>query len=199
MEVNWLERLYVNSSLRGRVHQPHTLRTMLDWMPDINKQAPLTILELGCGCGRGLELIHHHFPNATLIGGDIDSSMLKTAHAYLSEKDIPAKLMPLDTEAPKLEPNSIDIVFSFGAIHHVPKWQHSLQNISALLRKNAYFCTEEYYTLLLENPVFAYFFTHPPHRFSAGEFLTEAQKHNLEIIRQRNIVDLTGVAVFKKH
>lgn len=198
MEVNWLERLYVNSPLRGNIHHPHTIRTMLRWMPNINNKAALTILELGCGRGRGLELIHNHFPNATLIGGDIDLRMLKEAHTYLSTRNIPATLMPLDAMAPEITPNSIDIIFSFGAIHHVQKWQCSVHNISALLRKNAYFCAEEYYKPLLENPLFAYFFTHPPHRFTAHEFFTEAQKNNLDIIHERNLWGLTGITVFKK-
>ncbi len=82
----------------------------------INLKPNETLLDLGCGPGSLLRVLHKKHPSNKLIGLDIDSKILKIAQSRLSNK---IKLIESSAIATPLPNNSFDVVISTLAIHHL--------------------------------------------------------------------------------
>jgi 2-polyprenyl-3-methyl-5-hydroxy-6-metoxy-1,4-benzoquinol methylase len=78
-----------------------------------------TILDTGCGTGRGLRFFRERFPEIKVQGNDPSADVLKVAH---ERHGIPAaSLIHADTLALTDAPGSYDVVTEFGILHHVPR------------------------------------------------------------------------------
>ena len=93
-------------------------------------QSGLRLLDYGCGEGKHLRVIRQLVPDATLIGVDIRPPHTKP-----------------DFEFQQLEPHgalgfvddSFDVVISFDVLEHVNSVEHSLNEISRVLRRGGAF------------------------------------------------------------
>jgi len=85
----------------------------------LNKKDPLIILELGCGTGNLSLLLSQVYPNAHLTVVDASAEMVALAEAKISQ---PQKVSPVvsDFRSLAIPPNSVDLVISSLALHHLP-------------------------------------------------------------------------------
>jgi ubiquinone/menaquinone biosynthesis C-methylase UbiE len=77
-----------------------------------------TVLELGCGTARMTRLIAERFPIKKLIATEVDS--IQHAKNLASEHPKSIEFKAGGMQAIDLPDNSVDIVFMFKSLHHVP-------------------------------------------------------------------------------
>jgi S-adenosylmethionine-diacylgycerolhomoserine-N-methlytransferase len=91
-----------------------------------------TVLEIGCGTGRNLELIGRRYPDCQLYGLDISSEMLRSARAKLGER---ARLVEADATdfetGPLFDIPGFDRVVLSFALSMIPDWQSALERAVA--------------------------------------------------------------------
>jgi len=141
-----------------------------------------TVLEIGCGCGAGIEVILRQFDAAHVFGIDLDPRRIEHARRRLQSKYAGRfTLLQGDAERLPFADTSFDAVFDFGALHHVPNWQRGIAEIRRVLRPGGTFFFEEVTRDALERWIYRRFLRHPAeNRFSEAEFLIEARSHGLE-------------------
>ena len=79
-----------------------------------------TLLDIGCGPGNLLGILHGKHPNSKLIGLDVDPKILKIARNKLSDR-----IEFIESSATKLPfpDNSLDVVTSTLMIHHLKSYE----------------------------------------------------------------------------
>lgn len=168
MKLNWAERWVVNNP--SRVFQQ---RLEIAWL---KKKMPLKkgarILEIGCGRGAGARLLYQAFAPALLHAQDLDIEMIRKARRYLgnaSAKDI--SLSVADSIRIPFRDRSLDAVFDFGVLHHVPDWQAALAEIERVLKPGGRFYIEELFPALYQNFITRHILLHPTeNRFRSADF-----------------------------
>jgi ubiquinone/menaquinone biosynthesis C-methylase UbiE len=115
-----------------RQHAPET-----DWTITLLQLSPDdTVLEIGCGAGRGLELVAQHLPAGRVIGIDLsramvqaasrrNARMLKTGRVQVRQGDV-ARLSFADRH--------FDKVFSIHTLYFWPELERALQEIGRVLK-----------------------------------------------------------------
>ncbi len=74
------------------------------------------VLDLGCGRGRLLKLIHEMYPEAELVGSDIDESSIEAAKKRVGQR---ARLKNEGATIISEKDNSLDMVVSTLVFHHL--------------------------------------------------------------------------------
>ncbi|MDO4911629.1 MAG: class I SAM-dependent methyltransferase [Corynebacterium sp.] len=138
-------------------HEEHSnYLTSFYWSPemlhekDINLLGdnPGTTLELGCGSAPCSTWLAKHHPEATVIGFDISSAMLRKAPQFSAEVDASSDdlvdarplLLQADAHAMPFAPESFDTVFSvFGAIPFVADTAELMREVYGLLKPGGRF------------------------------------------------------------
>lgn len=105
------------------------------WMgllPELN--APLSVLDVGCGNGRfGIFLADHLQGKIDYHGVDNNAQLLGYAADALSDREqIQAQFTPCDIITEPLPEAQVDLVVLFGVIHHVPGAQQRLEFMQVL-------------------------------------------------------------------
>lgn len=94
----------------------------------------MSVLELGCGTGRNLELILRAWPGVRVCGLDISGEMLKNAHKRLDGKANLALGDARDFDPTALFGNTaFDRVVLSYAVSMIPDWQAALARAAAVL------------------------------------------------------------------
>lgn len=93
-----------------------------------------SVLEIGCGTGRNLDLVGKRWPGARLFGLDISSEMLKSAIAKLGEEAVLAQGDATGFDAGDLfgRTQFDRVVLSF-ATSMIPEWAAALAQAAVLL------------------------------------------------------------------
>ncbi len=193
MKLGFLEKFYLTGPWRNWQRQ-WELQQFQALHPFAHSN---TVLEIGCGDGRGLVYLHQLCQPQQLIGLDLDANMLNRTQRTLNKQHIKATLIESSATQIALEDNSVDLVMSFGCVHHIPNWQVALTELKRVLKPGGYFYAEEFYRPLLEAPLFKQLVPHPPQRFSHQEFITELNNQGLNVVRDKNIAGLAGFLVAK--
>ena len=171
MKLNWAERLAVNNPLRV-VEQ----RLEIRWMKRrVELPAGSRMLEIGCGRGAGAALIQEVFQPAALHAFDLDLRMIRNARRYLP-RGVLAKL-PMyvaDVCALPYRDGTMDAVFGFGVLHHIPDWRRALSEITRTLKTGGVYFLEELYPSLYQNCVTRHILLHPSTGRFQGRDLKEA-------------------------
>jgi ubiquinone/menaquinone biosynthesis C-methylase UbiE len=151
MKLNLAETLLVNNPVRGavqRYYEAPLLRRLAGRMDGAR------VLEIGCGNGNGLRVLHEQFGAAAVIAAGA---------VHLPFPDA-----------------TFDAVFDFGVLHHVPNWQAAVAEIRRVLRPGAPFLFEEVTRTALNRWLYRTFLHHPrDNRFSEGDFLAELAAHGI--------------------
>ena len=98
-----------------------------------NIQEGETILDIGCGEGRFLNLLSEKYKNITLYGLDISAEMIKIAREP-SVKN--TNYIIGESEAIPLPVGSIDTIFCLNSFHHFPNPTESFKEMKRLLKSN---------------------------------------------------------------
>jgi ubiquinone/menaquinone biosynthesis C-methylase UbiE len=168
MKLNWAERWVVNNP--SRVFQQ---RIEIGWL---KKKMPLKpgaiVLEIGCGRGAGARLIRQAFAPALMHAQDLDIEMIQKARRYLGieyRKNISFSVA--DSVQIPFKDQSVDAVFDFGVLHHVPAWQAALSEIERILKSGGKFYIEELFPALYQNVITRHILLHPTeNRFRSKDF-----------------------------
>jgi ubiquinone/menaquinone biosynthesis C-methylase UbiE len=167
MKLDPLERWFVNSPLRQAMQA-----LVIRWF---RAAMPLTpgrdVLEIGCGAGAGARMLARQFNPRRLFLADIDFRMVTLARKRVPSSSLaPTWFCVADAARLPFGNETVDAVFGFGFLHHVPAWRDGLAEIHRVLKPGGVYYFEEYYPSLYQNFITRRLATHPAHdRFSGCE------------------------------
>lgn len=190
MKLNWAERWVVNNPLR--VFQQ---RLEMKWFKKMMLLKPgAMIVEIGCGRGAGAKLILKEFQPALLHILDLDLKMILKARQHLfSMPRERVKLYVGDAINLPFKTGTVDAVFGFGFLHHVPDWRRALSEIARVLQDGGIYYMEELYPTLYQNAVTKHVLFHPEHdRFNSRDLRTRLDAVNL---RLSHVVELSKMGI----
>ena len=179
MKLNKLERWAVNSPLRSVAQ----LLVMQWFKRALTLKTGKTILEVGCGRGAGAKLISEAYHPDRLYLLDLDLQMIQKANQRLNGQN-ENRLFFSVADAVRLpfKDDSLDAVFGFGFLHHVPEWQDGLAEVVRVLKHGGVYFMEEYYPSLYQNFITKHIVVHPDrNRFSSQELRQAFQDVNLSL------------------
>ncbi len=197
MKLNWAERLVVNNPVR--IWQQ---KLEIRWFQRIIAPAKETaFLEVGCGRGAGAKLILENFHPSRLYTLDLDMKMILKARNYLlPQTQSQTPLLVGDAIALPFGNNSMDAVFGFGFLHHVPDWRAALAQIARILKVGGIYYMEELYPGLYQNFLTRHILLHPrKDRFLSRDLKTALHQQNLilKTALEASRFGILGVAVKK--
>jgi ubiquinone/menaquinone biosynthesis C-methylase UbiE len=196
MRLNWAERLVVNNPVRVAI-QGHLIR----W---INKVAAIppdsTCLEIGCGRGAGASLLLQQFLPRRLFALDLDETMIRQGQAYLARRRMDRiHLLVGDATRLPFPSGSMQAIFGFGVLHHLPDWQAGLAEITRVLAVGGVYFLEEFYPELYLNFLAKRIFDHPEaNRFDSPTLHQALRGAGLDLIGRREISHFGILAVCRK-
>lgn len=179
MKLNWAEELAVNNPLRV-VQQRFELR----WMKKRSNLPPgSNVLEIGCGRGAGAGLILEAFEPAIFHAMDLDIRMIAKAGRYLPETTFhKISRYVADVSDLPCRDGTMDAVFGFGVLHHIPDWRRALSEISRVLKNGGVYFLEELYPSLYQNFITKHVLLHPTtDRFHSGDIKEALESHGFSI------------------
>jgi ubiquinone/menaquinone biosynthesis C-methylase UbiE len=177
MKLNWAERWVVNNPLRVFQQQIE-----IAWFKRMMPLAPgKTVLEMGCGRGAGAKLILRAFQPVGLHVQDLDIKMIVKAKQYLGGAELKKISLSVgDAVGLPFQADSLDAIFGFGFLHHVPDWRSALAEISRVLKTGGLYYFEELYPGLYQNVITKHILLHPEHdRFSSHDLRKGLDKTSL--------------------
>jgi len=181
MRLNALEFALMNNSVRAASQRWIETRLMLAGRSLTGQR----VLEIGCGRGVGLEILLG-LGAAEVVGLDIDPRMIRLAQERLAGKGYRARAETGDAEAIRLPDASVDGVFDFGILHHVPGWPKALGEIARALKPDGVFYFEDILRGLTTLWPARVLFDHPQtSQFSGGELRAGLEKAGLKIVAWR--------------
>ena len=158
MKLNFPERWFVNSPAR-QIGQ----HLVMQWFKrTVALKAGATILEVGCGRGVGAKLIYEPYKPIHLYLLDLDIRMIKKAARRLNrENEKTISFCVGDAARLPMRNDSLDAVFGFGFLHHVPAWRDGLMEVARVLKHGGVYFMEEYYPSLYQNFITKHIVAHP--------------------------------------
>jgi ubiquinone/menaquinone biosynthesis C-methylase UbiE len=180
MKMNRLEKFIMNTPIRAffqcRVEAPLLLRLG-------GSVVGLEVLEIGCGRGVGTELIFDLFGARRVHAVDVDPDMIARARRRLTRFSSDRLILETgDVTHLSLPNESVDAVFNFAILHHVPDWQAGVAEIRRVLKPGGRFFFEEVTRRALDRWSYRTFFDHPTeNRFTASQFVTELERQRLRL------------------
>jgi ubiquinone/menaquinone biosynthesis C-methylase UbiE len=119
-------------------------------------------LEVGCGRGAGAAIIRKEFQPAVLLAMDLDLRMIRGGSTYLPEREREKiSFYVADVLRIPARSGSLDAVFGFGILHHVPDWESALKEIIRVLKPGGVYYLEELYPSLYQNFITRHILLHP--------------------------------------
>lgn len=108
-----------------------------DWWSDY--PADPLVLDAGCGAAMsGLELFADVLDRVRYLGADI-SEAVDVAATRFAERGLVAGFMQADIMKLPLEPESVDVIFSEGVLHHTDSTRGALLTLASLLKPGGRF------------------------------------------------------------
>jgi len=158
MKLGKVERWFVNSPAR-QIKQYFVMR----WFKGtVALKTGKTILEIGCGRGVGAKLISKAYHPNRLYLLDLDLRMIRKAWQRVNAKNGNRTFFCAgDAVRLPFKDDSLDAVFGFGFLHHVPAWQEGLAEVVRVLKYGGVYFMEEYYPSLYQNFISRHIVAHP--------------------------------------
>ncbi len=195
MKLNWAERWAVNNPTR-----PLQQKLEIQWMRGKFPLRPgAVVLEVGCGRGAGAAIIARAFRPRTLLAMDLDLLMIERAKDYLPP--MPRKEISFyvgDVLTLPCQAQSLDAVFGFGVLHHVPDWQGALKEIARVVKPGGIFFMEELYPSLYQNFITRHILLHPSqNRFRSQDLKKALERTGLQLVHiiEHPNVGILGVSI----
>lgn len=180
MKLNAIEKALMNNPVRALIQRRYEARLFERLGGRLEGKR---VLEIGCGRGVGTEIIFRRFGAREVHAFDIDPKMIALARRRLKAYS-PARLRLFvgDASVIEAEDASFDAVFDFGIIHHIPRWQAAVAEVSRVLRPGGRFFFEEVTKRALDRWLYRTFLDHPTeNRFSAQEFVAELERRDIVV------------------
>ena len=195
-KLNWGERLAVNTPVRVLQQSIE-----INWMTRVCQARGFArALEVGCGRGAGARLIKRRFKPAEFHATDLDVEMMRKAGRYLSSQERETILLcAADLLALPYPSGSMDAVFGFGVLHHIPDWRAGLEEVIRVLKPGGFYFLEEIYPTLYQNFITRRILVHPHRdRFDGNDLRLALQHANLLLIAEWEVKYVGIMAVAQK-
>ena len=195
MKLNRIERWFVNSPVR-RIKQ----NLVMQWFRGtVALEIGSTILEIGCGRGVGADLIRKVYSPKRLYLMDLDLQMIVKASRRLNASNGGRITLCVGdaTHLPYAD-QSLDAVFGFGFLHHVPAWRDGLTEVTRVLKHGGIYFMEEYYPGLYQNLITKHLLVHPDEdRFNSQDLHRAFREANLTLTHSFELkrMGILGVGV----
>ena len=162
-------------------------------------KAGARVLEIGCGRGVGAALINEKIKPAIIHAMDLDPGMIKKAQKRFKNRNLMrAGFYVGDVLQLPYKDATLDAVFGFGVLHHMPDWQGGLAEIARVLKKGGSYFFEELYPSLYQNFITRHILLHPTeNRFQSQDWKNALQEMKLLVqksIEQKKL-GILGVAI----
>ena len=197
MQLNRFEKSIVSHPLRfwlqDKVEAPLLLRMFDTGIADVGHA-----LEIGCGYGNGVNLIHQYFGARKVTAIDFDREMVTATTARYTNADW-LTVQQADASRLPFANAEFDMVFNFAVFHHIPQWQQAVADVHRVLKSGGYFVIEDLYRNAICNPISRRLFEHPQeNRFNHQELITCLQDKGFDIIKSHQIFNLAGLILAQK-
>jgi ubiquinone/menaquinone biosynthesis C-methylase UbiE len=180
VKLNRVEKALMNNPVRATLQRTYEAG-VLERLG--GRVEGLRVLEIGCGCGVGTQLLLERFGAAHVLAVDLDPDMLTRAVRRL-KRYVPARVTLAVADAARLPAGdeSVDAVFDFGIVHHVPRWRDALAEVRRVLRPGGRFFFEEVTRQALDRWSYRTFLDHPrTDRFSPTDFVDALAQLGMEL------------------
>lgn len=104
-------------------------------MEELKRRDFSTLVDIGCGTGKMLELISESFQEKAICGIDISPGSIKVAKAQLGNK---VDLLVGDVDDLPLDEKSVDIALNMHSFHHYPHPSTSLKEMKRIIKDGGY-------------------------------------------------------------
>jgi ubiquinone/menaquinone biosynthesis C-methylase UbiE len=143
------------------------------------------VLEIGCGRGIGASLILKEFEPQGIHVMDLDIDLVRRAKNYLVRRgNHRTSLFVGDVSRLPYQDASVDAVFGFGVLHHVPDWFEGLSEVARVLKPGGLYFMEELYPGLYRNFLTKHFLLHPEeNRFKSEDLKKALMQTNLSLLQ----------------
>ena len=181
MKMNRLETWMMNNPVRRLIQHHWAAPRLIELGGRVDG---LHALEIGCGRGEGVRVILERFGAARVTAVDLDEEMIARARQRLPPDQLArVELRVGSVAALELPDASVDAVFGFGIIHHLPDWRGALDELARVLRPGGRFFSEESFTAFIDHPVWRRLLEHPRHdRFDPEAYRTALEARGFEIM-----------------
>jgi ubiquinone/menaquinone biosynthesis C-methylase UbiE len=125
------------------------------------------IMDAGCGSGYSTKLIVEKFRPSGIIAFDLMPEQIRIAIS----RGLAVDFSVGDVTQIRSEDASVDAVFIFGILHHIPMWKKAIEEVYRVLKPEG--------VLLLEEP-------HFPEQFSWLELAEGFETAGLSILEQKS-------------
>ena len=111
------------------------------------------VLEIGCGRGVALPMLHRLCRPRQMAALDVDPALLTEARRRLGNAAIDASLCAGDVRVLPFADDSFDVVIDFGTCYHIADPERALMEIARVLRVGGVFVHETPLSQLLAHPI----------------------------------------------
>lgn len=136
--MNTTEFYLMNNPIRGFIQDKLEARRLRKFS---DLPAGKTILEIGCGNGRGTKLIKKYFAPTRIEAIDLDPKMIDLARR--SGMGAFARFQVGDAAKLNFPDSTFDAVIDFGIIHHIPNWRDCLKELHRVLKPGGQLILED--------------------------------------------------------
>jgi len=167
--MNLAESLYIGSRLR-------TKRLRRTVVPDLvslgGRVDGRRVLDIGCGPGECVACELDDLGTAHVTAIDLDPKMVTRARRRLESYGSQVTVDRGDVTTLAADDDSIDAVFNFAVLHHVPDWRAGVREVHRVLAPGGRFFSQDH-DVANHDWLSRQLFRHPPARFTNAEFLAE--------------------------
>lgn len=111
------------------------------------------ILEVGCGTGVALSVLHQLAATELLVGLDVDATALAVAARSVCPLRPSVALVQSDVRSIPIHDDFFDAVVDFGTCYHISRSEDALREIARVLKIGGVFATETKLSQFLSHPV----------------------------------------------
>jgi ubiquinone/menaquinone biosynthesis C-methylase UbiE len=169
--MNVAESLYIVSRLRTRRLRQGVVPTLVELGGRVDGQ---DVLDIGCGPGECVACEIDDMGAASVTAIDIDPKMVRRARRRLADYGSRATVAHGDVTALDQADGSVDAVFNFAVLHHVPDWRAGLQEMARVLAPGGRLFSQDH-DVANHDWISQQLFRHPPDRFTNAELLAEVE------------------------
>ncbi|MGA2411017.1 MAG: methyltransferase domain-containing protein [Candidatus Binataceae bacterium] len=140
-------------------------------IPDRLESYP-SIVDVGCGWGLSLKLLHDRFRPRYLVAIDIDACMIAAARAEAQRQGLAVAFQITSGSRLKLPDRSVDLVFCHQTFHHIVDQEDALREFHRVLKPGGLLLLAESTRRFIYSWLIRLLFRHPMQvQRTAGEYL----------------------------
>jgi ubiquinone/menaquinone biosynthesis C-methylase UbiE len=182
MLMNWPERVWIHSPVR-RFVQALEVKT---WLSLCGRRKVHLALEIGCGAGRGAQMVARMMGYETIVAFDLEERLVRKSirnrPRALAER---LEFFVGDAQDLPFPDVCFDAVINFGIIHHVIDWRRCIRELGRVTKRGGLFCFEEIFPALYANALLGRMLRHPTQdRFDEKAFLEELRRNDFRLLPQ---------------